>query len=76
MNEYETRVMSVIVAPKGDSLFSEMATKIYIDDEAGGEYVKVEQNRADGNTHNISIEPDEWPAIRDAIERMLGDCRG
>ena len=41
--EYETRVTSWTVAPKGEPTFSEMATVVSIDDEAAGEYVVVSQ---------------------------------
>ena len=34
--EYETRVTSWTVAPKGEPTFSEMATVVSIDDEAAG----------------------------------------
>ena len=73
MTEYETRVMALIVMPKGDDIFSEFATHIRIADEAGGEYVEVEQN---GRTDigKIAINPDEWPMLREAIDLMIGEC--
>ena len=33
---YETRTLSLIVLPEGESIFSEMATEIKIQDGAGG----------------------------------------
>lgn len=72
--EYETRVTSVIVAPVGEPTFSEMATTVSITDEAAGEYVEVIQTgRAD--LGKVAISPEEWPAIRAAIDRMIDECR-
>ena len=33
---YETRALSLIVLPEGEAIFSEMATTITIEDDAGG----------------------------------------
>ena len=70
MLEYETRVISVIVGPKGRPVYDDAVTRIEIDDETGGEYVKVTQAKG-----SVAINPDEWPAVRDAIERAVHDCR-
>lgn len=75
MPEYETRVTRVHVLPKGDQLFSELATIVELDDEAGGEFVIVRQ-QDDHETHQcIRISPEEWPAIRDAIDTAIKQCR-
>ena len=70
------RVLSIVVLPESDPIFSEMATRVDIVDEAGGEFVKVSQNlgRTDGDGA-IFVSPDEWPALRQAIDRMVGECR-
>lgn len=67
---YETRVTQITFVPKGQPIFSEMATKIQIIDETGGEFVNVSQGSC-----RISIDPKEWPALREAINKMIGDCR-
>lgn len=72
---YETRTMSLLVGPEGDPSYSEMATTISIAQEGNGEFVEVEQHGGPG-VGKIAINPDEWPALRDAIERMIRDCRG
>lgn len=76
MIEYETREISVIVVPKSHPTFSEFATHVRITDEAGagGEYVEVEQIARD-DLGKIAINPEEWPALRAAIDRMIGECR-
>ena len=72
MTDYKIRTTQIMVHPAtDDSTLSEMATTVSIDDEGGGEYVKAEQT----NTGSILINPDEWPAIREAIDRMVSECR-
>ncbi len=70
----EARVLSVVVAPEGEAIFSESATVVRIDDEGGGEYVVVSQEGVPGRG-NVAINPEEWPDIRDAIDRMVKECR-
>jgi hypothetical protein len=72
--EYESRATSWAVLPKGESLFSEMATVITIDDEAGGEFVTVEQSSV-AESRKIAFNPEEWPAIRAAIDHAISKCR-
>jgi hypothetical protein len=60
---YETRVLSLIVLPEGEAIFSEMATTITIEDDAGGEFVVVEKI-ALVDAGKIRIDRTEWPAIR------------
>lgn len=74
MSTFETRITSMVVLPEGTEMFSEMATTISITDEAGGEFVEVAQHgRSD--LGKVQIQPDEWPHIRAAIDRMIGECR-
>lgn len=70
-----TRITRLTVLPPGAPLFSEMATDVLIDDEAAGEFVVVSQEGRVG-AGKISIDPAEWPALRDAIERMINECKG
>lgn len=43
MKEYEARTLKIVVLPKGEPIFSELATQIEVMDEAAGEFVKVSQ---------------------------------
>lgn len=72
--DYETRTLSILVAPKDQPTFSEYATEIKIVDEAAGEFLEVSQT---GRTDlgKIAINPEEWPTLRDAIDRMVKECR-
>lgn len=71
---YEIRTTAMTVAPVGDSTYSEMATTIAIADEAAGEFVEVKQ-RGRVDIGKIQINPEEWPSLREAIDRMIKACR-
>ena len=72
MTDYKIRTTQIMAHPaETDTILSEMATRVSIDDEGGGEYVRAEQT----STGSILINPDEWPAIREAIDRMVSECR-
>lgn len=73
--DYEKRIRSVIVLPKGYNIFSEMATTVEIEDEAAGEFVRVSQSRGIG-TQSILIDVGEWNTIKEAIDQMIQECRG
>ena len=75
MRDYEIRATKLIVAPEGEQVYSEMCTAVEIKDEAAGEFVLVSQT---GRTDigQVAISPEEWPKIRDAIDRMISQCRG
>ena len=73
MKPTETRVTQVVVCPQGDPLYSDAATTVQITDEAGGEFVEVSQD-APGQG-KILINPEEWPALRSAINRLIKQCR-
>lgn len=68
-----TRVTKLTITPDGEPLFSERATDVLIDDEAAGEFVVVEQHADE--LGKIAIDPDEWPTLRAAINRMVKECR-
>lgn len=74
MHEYETRITQLTVAPHGAPIFSEMSTTVTIDDEAAGEFVVVEQSARDA-PGKIALGPDEWPVLREAIDKMIKECR-
>ena len=66
------RITQITVLPPGESIFSELATTITIEDQSDGEYVMV-KNQRDGEPHSIDFVLDEWPYIREAIDRMIGE---
>lgn len=74
VSNYKTTMLALIVKPPEDPIFSEMATVIEMMDEAAGPYVRVKQSRGDGDGC-ILVECEEWPHIREAIDRMIAECR-
>lgn len=73
MKNPETRVTQIVVCPPGEQLFSEMATTVQIQDEAAGEFVEVSQSGPEMG--KIWVNPEEWPALRAAINRLMRQCR-
>lgn len=67
----KTRITQLTVAPEGADLYDDRSTHIGIDDEGGGEFIKVVQP---GGFSDTRINPDEWPAIRAAIDRLFDEC--
>ena len=66
MTGYTTHIVAMIVAPRGQPIYSEQATRIEIQDDAAGPYLELSQE--DGK---VRIDPAEWPELRDAIETMI-----
>lgn len=71
---YTQRVTEITVLPAGLSPSSERATRIKIADEGGGEFIEVEQIHSNLVSGLTRIDPDEWPHIRDAIDKMIAEC--
>lgn len=67
----KTRITQLTVAPEGADLYDDRSTHIEIDDEGGGEFIKVVQPC--GNAE-IRIDPSEWPVIRRAIDKLFKEC--
>lgn len=74
MSDYETRITSLVIAPKTEPIFSECATHVRIIDEAAGEFIEIDQSSTN-NLGKIHITPEEWPVLRGAIDKMIQDCR-
>ena len=70
---YRTIISQRRVIPSGKTFNDEGVTIIDMDDEGGGAFVTVRQEEA-LNTNEIRIDPDEWPAVRAAINRMVREC--
>ena len=71
---FETRTIKIAVVPKNEPIFSRETTTIEIVDDSGGEYLEVCQCNEE-NEGKICINPEEWPTIKEAIEKMLEECR-
>jgi hypothetical protein len=71
--KYQVRSAGLIVLPIGELIFSEMATKITIDDEGSGEFVVISQEGREKNT--IAVTAEEWPAIVEAVNTLLNEIK-
>jgi hypothetical protein len=76
MSDYKVFVTQMTVLPKGESLFSEKATTVQVTDDAAGCFVTIKQEGGSVDTpeHQISLEPQEWPVVREAIDKMIAEC--
>ena len=70
--EYETRTTQVWVGPKGEPTYNELGFVVEITDEGGGEFVEVSPTTEPGK---LRIDLRCWPALRDAVDKMLKECR-
>lgn len=76
--DYQTITTSLIVLPKGESIFSDRATTIRIEDEGAGPFLVIEQDPDDppkDGTQQIRIDANELEAIYDAANQLKGVCR-
>ena len=73
--EYETRTIKVLVGVKGEPMYNELGFVIEITDEGGGEFLEVYSTTGESGEGNLRIDSRRWPALRDAVERMLKECR-
>jgi hypothetical protein len=69
--QYETRITRLTVNKPGEPIFSELATHIEIEDEAGGEFISIRQQPDHARDGVVNITADEWPHIKAAIEQLL-----
>jgi hypothetical protein len=67
------RITQLTVVPNGKPIFDESATQVEITDEGGGEFLVIRQPGVIGRY--IRLDADEWPTIREAIERMIDEVK-
>jgi len=65
--KYRNYANSYIIKPYGQPIYCEEATRIELEDDGGGLFVSIKQ--ANGE---ISLSSDEWPLIKEAVDRLLG----
>ncbi len=69
---YTTRTLALVVAPEGQPVYAETATRVEIVSEGAGEFVEITQQ--DRKPGVVAIGPEEWPALRKAIDKLIGEC--
>ena len=67
----KTRITQLTVAPEGADLYDDRSTHVSIDDEGGGEFIKVSQPSC---AAEIRFDTAEWPIIRAAIDNIFEVC--
>lgn len=73
---YGIRVTRLSVAPPGEPLFGEHCTHFELQNEAAGEYIEIRQQGGHVDDSRAAVvTPEEWPAFREAIERLLEEIR-
>ena len=75
MRKLIQRTTRMHIVPEGEPIFSELGYTIEIDDEAGGEYIHLKDGSITGDKDGVKIDPDHWPAVRDAIDRMVDQIK-
>jgi hypothetical protein len=68
MNTITSRIT---VLPKGESIFSQLATEISIVDEAAGPFIEMRQFPDEGDEKNLRFDLDEWPHIAKAVGKLI-----
>jgi hypothetical protein len=68
---YEIRTVTLVLAPRGESIFSDLAWRVEIDTEGAGEFVVVRS----ADDQHIKIDPDEWPQLVNAVDQLVRECR-
>jgi hypothetical protein len=72
--KHECRATQYSIGREGEPIYSEGTIRIDIDDEAGGEFVTLKQESLYQDAC-IRIDPDEWPLVRKAIDKLVKRCR-
>lgn len=71
MSKLQTRTTRIHLTP--DTIYSERAYSIEIDDEGGGEFIVI---RGFSPEHDsLAIDVDVWSALRDAVDLMVKNVR-
>lgn len=74
MTQYEIRPASWRVGPVGVESYNDAVTTVEITDECGGEFVRLIQTNM-SQAGVVAINPEEWPALRSAIDHAVSLCR-
>ena len=67
----KTITSRITVLPKGQPIFSELATEISIMDEAAGPFIEMRQFPEEGDEKNLRFDIDEWSYIAKAVGKLI-----
>jgi hypothetical protein len=71
---YEKRIVKIAICQINNPLFDEKSTFVEIEDEAGGEFIKISQVRDDSDK-DVRIDPKEWEFIKQSVDELVKLCR-
>lgn len=66
------RTIAVMICRESEGILDEYGTIIRVANEGAGEYLTLEPA---SSVNKIGCTKEEWPVMRDAIERLLGELR-
>lgn len=69
--EFEVRATQWTITPKGKPIFDERATTLKIEDEAGGEFLVLENCGDCGNENGFRFDVEDWPPLRALIDEAI-----
>lgn len=75
MKEIIKVITGITVLPKGETIYSEFATELSINDEAAGPFLRLHQTNDGTESGVVNIDPEEWPVFLEAIETLLGSIK-
>ena len=67
------RTIAVMICRESEGILDEYGTIIRVANEGAGEFITLEPAIS---TNIIGVSKKEWPVLQDAIEKLLGECRG
>lgn len=67
----KTHPIAWMIRPNGASMFDERAIEIRLEDEAAGPFIVVKIQLDELKPGEISIDPEEWPTLRAAIDAAV-----
>ena len=78
MRKHTIRPLQLVIAPQGEPQYCEGAVIVGLEDEAAGEYITICSSApGDSDTqHTIAIDPDEWPYVCKAVNKLLKTAIG
>ena len=66
------RIVTHTLAVAHDDIYDDKSFLVRLDSEGAGSFIVVE---TENGRQQIAIDPDEWPALRRAISRMVRVAR-
>jgi hypothetical protein len=62
------------VMPEGEPIFNEQVTVITVEDEAAGEFLRLQQHHVE-DKGTIFIDPSEWPVLRQTLDEAFASLK-